>query len=114
MPSYTRAFGDELRNFDHGEVTRTSPKLALFPLLTTTPTGGRLSSQEFEQASAPTRRVLSGTRLEFMTCQPRSDTLTTRLQWPRLFMEIIVFATATPFATTVSGPVQMDSSCVSS
>ncbi|GFS52467.1 hypothetical protein TNCV_4851401 [Trichonephila clavipes] len=31
---------------------------------------------------SPTRRVINGTGLELMTCQPRPDTLTTRLPRP--------------------------------
>ncbi|GFW00700.1 hypothetical protein TNCV_2304731 [Trichonephila clavipes] len=30
----------------------------------------------------PTRRVFSGTEFELVTCQPRSNTSTTRLPWP--------------------------------
>ncbi|GFW75762.1 hypothetical protein TNCV_4429451 [Trichonephila clavipes] len=42
---YTRAFGDGPRNFEHGQVTRTTPKLELpSPNYHTTPKGGRLSS----------------------------------------------------------------------
>ncbi|GFY23376.1 hypothetical protein TNCV_3940721 [Trichonephila clavipes] len=43
--SYMRAFGDGPLILNHGQVTRTTPELAP-PLLTTTPTGGRLSSRQ--------------------------------------------------------------------
>ncbi|GFU61984.1 hypothetical protein TNCV_4022671 [Trichonephila clavipes] len=67
---------------NHGQVT-SKPELA-FPLLTTTPTGGRLRAlDEFNvYHHPPTRTVFSGTRLEFRTRQPRSNTLTTRLPRP--------------------------------
>ncbi|GFU86483.1 hypothetical protein TNCV_1418351 [Trichonephila clavipes] len=46
----------------------------------TTPSGERLSSRKIDVHHCPTRRVFIGTRLELMTCQPRSATLTTKLQ----------------------------------
>ncbi|GFX15596.1 hypothetical protein TNCV_2130841 [Trichonephila clavipes] len=55
-----------------------TPELAP-PLLTTTPMGGRLSSRQIQRTSLPTRRDFSGTRFELVTCQPRSDILTSRL-----------------------------------
>ncbi|GFU55436.1 hypothetical protein TNCV_2550241 [Trichonephila clavipes] len=45
--NYTRAFGDDLVFLNHGQVTRTTPELAPpSPTYHTTPTGGRLSSQQ--------------------------------------------------------------------
>ncbi|GFX30526.1 hypothetical protein TNCV_3461771 [Trichonephila clavipes] len=50
--SCTKAFGDGPRNFERGQVTRTTPELEP-PLLTTTPTKGRLSSRQIQRASLP-------------------------------------------------------------
>ncbi|GFV35609.1 hypothetical protein TNCV_3473801 [Trichonephila clavipes] len=65
----------------HGQVTRTTPEAAP-PLLTTAPTGGRLTFDKFNVHRSPRRQVFSGTGLELVTCQPRSDTLTTWLPPP--------------------------------
>ncbi|GFU37397.1 hypothetical protein TNCV_4273701 [Trichonephila clavipes] len=40
--SYSRAFGDRLRNLNHGQVMRMTPELAPSLFFHTTPTGGRL------------------------------------------------------------------------
>ncbi|GFV62128.1 hypothetical protein TNCV_4109311 [Trichonephila clavipes] len=53
------------------------------PLLTTTPQQENVSAiDRFNWHLSPTRWVFSGTELELVPCQPRSDTLTTRLAWP--------------------------------
>ncbi|GFU01951.1 uncharacterized protein TNCV_1524371 [Trichonephila clavipes] len=64
--SYTRAFRDGPRSFEHGQVTWTTPELAP-PLLTTTPTGGRSALGRFNVHHCPTQRVFSGTGLELVT-----------------------------------------------
>ncbi|GFW50470.1 hypothetical protein TNCV_2887741 [Trichonephila clavipes] len=61
-----------------------TPELApLSPNYHTKPTGGRLSSQQINAHCSPTWRVFGGTRLELVTCQPRSDTLTLDSEKPR-------------------------------
>ncbi|GFU39570.1 uncharacterized protein TNCV_386601 [Trichonephila clavipes] len=68
---------------NHGQVTRTTPELAP-PLLTTTPQQREDVSalDRFNVHRSLTRWILSGTVLELVTSQPRSDTLTTRLPRP--------------------------------
>ncbi|GFV92316.1 hypothetical protein TNCV_3949261 [Trichonephila clavipes] len=62
-----------------GQVTRTTPELAPpSPNYHPTPPGGRLSIMHI----SPTRRVFSSTGFELVTCQQRSDNLTTRLLRP--------------------------------
>ncbi|GFY04025.1 hypothetical protein TNCV_1198031 [Trichonephila clavipes] len=62
----------DLEILNQGQVTRTTPELALsYPNYPTTPTGGRLSS--------PTRWVFRGTELKLV---PRSYILTTRIPRP--------------------------------
>ncbi|GFV93450.1 hypothetical protein TNCV_1987651 [Trichonephila clavipes] len=71
-----RAFGDGPRNFEllsRDEDDPSSPKFHV------TPMGGRLIFDRFNVHRLPTRRVFNGTRLELVTSQPRSDTLTTGL-----------------------------------
>ncbi|GFW23568.1 hypothetical protein TNCV_3806651 [Trichonephila clavipes] len=47
LQRYSRAFGDGPRNFDHGQVTRTTLEQAFpSPSFHTTPMGGRLSSRQ--------------------------------------------------------------------
>ncbi|GFW34457.1 hypothetical protein TNCV_500751 [Trichonephila clavipes] len=57
---------------NHGQVTRTTPKIApLSPHFHTTPVGGRLRFYRFNGHHPPTWRVFSGTWLELMTrCKP--------------------------------------------
>ncbi|GFW04487.1 uncharacterized protein TNCV_878561 [Trichonephila clavipes] len=77
----TREFlATDLVILNHGQVTKTTPELAP-PLLTATP-HQREDIYRFNVHRSPTRRVFSGTELELMTHQPRSDALTTRLPWP--------------------------------
>ncbi|GFU98916.1 hypothetical protein TNCV_3381621 [Trichonephila clavipes] len=53
VPAPERGFlATDVIILNQGQVTRTTPELAL-PLLTTTPTGGRLSSRQIERASLP-------------------------------------------------------------
>ncbi|GFW07674.1 uncharacterized protein TNCV_3918071 [Trichonephila clavipes] len=68
---------------NHGQVTWTTPELAP-PLLTTTPHQREDVSalDRFNVHRCPTRRVLSGTGIELMTCLPWLDTLTTGLPQP--------------------------------
>ncbi|GFV36836.1 uncharacterized protein TNCV_3123771 [Trichonephila clavipes] len=68
---------------NHGQVKRTTPELAP-PLLTTTLHQRKDVSalHRFNVHRCPTRRVFSGTGLELMTYQPRSNTLTTGLPRP--------------------------------
>ncbi|GFT49227.1 uncharacterized protein TNCV_4582401 [Trichonephila clavipes] len=68
---------------NHGQVTWTTPELAP-PLLTTTPHQREDVSalDRFNVHRCATRRVLSGTGIELMTCLPWLDTLTTGLPQP--------------------------------
>ncbi|GFV51720.1 uncharacterized protein TNCV_1320761 [Trichonephila clavipes] len=64
---YTRAFGDGPRNFEHGQVTWTTPELAP-PLLTPTPHQREDVSAlgRFNVHRCPTRRVFNGIGLELV------------------------------------------------
>ncbi|GFU71386.1 hypothetical protein TNCV_2584571 [Trichonephila clavipes] len=64
---YTRAFGDEPRNLNHGQVTWSTPELAP-PLLTTT-NGRTVQLSTDLTCIAALRRVFSGTQLELVTRQ---------------------------------------------
>ncbi|GFV44810.1 hypothetical protein TNCV_563601 [Trichonephila clavipes] len=81
--TYTRAFGDGLCNLNHGQVMRMTPELVP-PLLTTTSHQRKnfCALDRFNRHHSPTRWVFTGTGLELVTCQPRSDTLTTMLPQP--------------------------------
>ncbi|GFU78958.1 hypothetical protein TNCV_307991 [Trichonephila clavipes] len=83
LKSYTRAFGDGPRNFEPWSSDVDAPELAP-PLLTTTPHQREDVSalDRFNVHRCPTRRVFSGTGLEFMTYLPWPDTLTTGLPQP--------------------------------
>ncbi|GFW80003.1 hypothetical protein TNCV_984121 [Trichonephila clavipes] len=82
--NYTRAFGDGPRNFEPWSSDEDdSGAGTASPNYHGTPAGGCLNSLErFNVHPSTTRWVFSGTGLELMTCQSRSDTLTTRQ--PRL------------------------------
>ncbi|GFW15155.1 hypothetical protein TNCV_173021 [Trichonephila clavipes] len=56
--SYSRALGGGPRHFEPwcGQVTRAAPELAPLPL-TTTPTGGRLSSRQISRATETSRNI---------------------------------------------------------
>ncbi|GFV42515.1 hypothetical protein TNCV_2905241 [Trichonephila clavipes] len=72
---------------NHGQVTRTTPEpTPPSPNYYTTPMGGRFNSLRYSLHRSPTRWAYSGTGLEFMTRNPRSDSLTTRL--PRLLVKV--------------------------
>ncbi|GFU26039.1 uncharacterized protein TNCV_5105181 [Trichonephila clavipes] len=76
------SYAMDLVILNHGPVTWTTHELAP-PLLTTPHQREDVSALDrISMHLYPTRRVFSGTGLELMTCQPRSDTLTTRLPWP--------------------------------
>ncbi|GFX17361.1 hypothetical protein TNCV_3553641 [Trichonephila clavipes] len=83
VESYTRAFGDGPRNFEPWSSDEDDTG-AITPLLTTTPHQRKdvRALDRFNVHRSPTRWVFSGTGLKLMTCQPRSDTLTTRLPRP--------------------------------
>ncbi|GFY03585.1 uncharacterized protein TNCV_3092111 [Trichonephila clavipes] len=70
---------------NHGQVTRMTPEVAPH-LLTTTPHQRKdvRALDKFVVHRCLTRRVFSGTKLEFVTSHPQADTLTIRLPWPRL------------------------------
>ncbi|GFU47724.1 hypothetical protein TNCV_4464751 [Trichonephila clavipes] len=85
------AFGDGPRNFEPWSSDEDDTWAGTsFPNYNTTPTGGRLSSRQFQRASLPYPAVFSGTVLELKTSQTQSDTLTTRLPGPRHMINIIM------------------------
>ncbi|GFY15512.1 uncharacterized protein TNCV_1573231 [Trichonephila clavipes] len=73
---------------NHGQMAWTTPEVAP-SLLTATPHQREDISalDRFNMHRCPTRRVLSGTGLELMTCLQSSNTLTTRLPWPSSLVE---------------------------
>ncbi|GFV11603.1 hypothetical protein TNCV_975931 [Trichonephila clavipes] len=78
--SYTRAFSDRPRHFEPWSIDEDDTWAD-----TTSPlvhTNGRTFEISTDLTCIATRRILSGTGLELVTCQLRSDTLTTRLPRP--------------------------------
>ncbi|GFS96058.1 hypothetical protein TNCV_2928081 [Trichonephila clavipes] len=93
--SYTRTFGDGLRNFEPWSSDKdiTLAGTPPSPNYHTTLTGGRLSSQQIPSEPLPYTAGLKWYSARTHDTQPRSNTLTTRLPWPRIFMKIMVFVT---------------------
>ncbi|GFV30562.1 uncharacterized protein TNCV_41871 [Trichonephila clavipes] len=82
-----RLLATDLVILNHGQVTRMTPKLAPSLLTTTSHQWEDVSALDiFNVHRSLTRWVFSGTGLELVTCQQRSDTFTTRL--PRLLADI--------------------------
>ncbi|GFV58554.1 hypothetical protein TNCV_2915431 [Trichonephila clavipes] len=73
---------------NHGQVTWTTPELALLsPNYHTTPTGGRLALDRFNVYHSPIRWVFSGTGLKLMTCLLRFDILLMGYHSPETYFE---------------------------
>ncbi|GFT54387.1 hypothetical protein TNCV_2727241 [Trichonephila clavipes] len=66
----SKAFGDGPRNFEHGQVTWTTPELPTLLITTRHQREDVSALDRFNLHSRPTRRVFSGSGLELMTCLP--------------------------------------------